>query len=102
MAKYTAKYAFDEGYWGVQIPSVKGCFTQGRTLYEARSNILEVLSLMASPEEAAAAELVDAIEVPGPVTLALHDLSESAALRTLSAYGIPVADVGILLGSAPV
>lgn len=101
MSKYIAKYAFSEGYWGVEIPAVKACFTQGRTLHEARSNILEVLSLMTSPAEAAAAELVDEIEIPGPVTLALHDLSESPALRQISAYGIPVADVGILLGSAP-
>lgn len=102
MAQYTATYEFSDGSWFVEIPAVKACFTQGETLHEARANIREVLSLMTSNEEAESAEIVDAMKLPDSVTEALHDLSESPALRTLADYGIPVADVGVLLGSAPI
>lgn len=88
--------------WFVEIPAVKACYTQGATLYAARTNIREVLSLMTTPDEAASAEVVDALTLPASVQAALNDLSASPALRTLAAHGIPVADVGILLGSAPV
>lgn len=102
MAQYTAIYEFSDGNWFVEIPAVKACFTQGATLHQARLNIREVLSLMTTPEEAASAQLVDALKLPESVTAALHDISESPALREISSHGIPVADVGILLGSAQV
>lgn len=101
MAQYTATYEFSDGYWFVEIPAVPACFTQGETLHQARANIREALALMTTPEEAASAELVDALKLPDAVTSALHDLSESPALKEIASYGIPVADVGVLLGSAP-
>ena len=46
MLKYPAKFhsAEEGGYW-VEFPDLKGCFTQGDTLEEARENDIEALTL---------------------------------------------------------
>lgn len=91
--KYFVKYEFDESnWWFTSIPEVDGCVTEGRTLDEARDRIRECLSLFVSDREAKEAELVDCVELPGPV---------SAAVRTLSECGIPSEDMGYLLESHP-
>jgi predicted RNase H-like HicB family nuclease len=40
----------DEGWIIASIPEVAGVFSQGRTREEARSNVIDALRLMLSPE----------------------------------------------------
>lgn len=55
----------DTGRWVVEVPSVPGCFTQGRTIEQARERIREALGLFIGERAAASAELVRAAESDG-------------------------------------
>lgn len=88
MSTYRVIYQLDDGVWVARIPEVKGCFTQGPTLLEARESIREVLALMAGDQEAVEAELVDDIMVPAPI---------KEALGQLVAFGLSNADIRFLL-----
>jgi predicted RNase H-like HicB family nuclease len=46
MKTYTVIYERDEeGWWVAEVPEVPGCYTQGRTIEQARERILDALSL---------------------------------------------------------
>jgi len=60
---YKVRYERDDGgWWLVEVPAVKGCRTQARSLAEARRRIREALSLFV--EDSDSAELVDDIRLP--------------------------------------
>lgn len=63
--RYVVRYEWHgDGVWFVQIPSLKGVYTQARTLRQGRKYILEVLELMVSKKAAKAAALVDDVRLP--------------------------------------
>jgi len=43
----------DEGGYTVYVPALPGCISEGETVEEARSNILEAISLYLEPTEEA-------------------------------------------------
>ena len=61
--KYTAVYEREpDGWWVVDIPQVRGCHSQGRTIEQARERVREALELFV--EDAATVEIVDDIDSP--------------------------------------
>ncbi len=40
----------EDGYYVACVPDLKGCYTQGKTLEEARKNIREVIELVLEDE----------------------------------------------------
>ena len=59
----------EDGYYVAEVPDIKGCYTQGKTLEEVMKNIREVieLCLKADKEQLPHKEFigVQRIEVPG-------------------------------------
>lgn len=103
MAEFKVQYQFDEGYWCAEVPMLKGCFTIGPTLDEARENIREVIAGMVSVEVAADAELVDDITLPEAIGRALKSAQKKVrevddVAQLLAEFGLPPADVTGLLG----
>ncbi len=41
----------DDGYFAASVPSLKGCWSQGKTREEALSNIREAIELYLEPDE---------------------------------------------------
>jgi predicted RNase H-like HicB family nuclease len=75
--KYRTVYARDEdGRWNVDIPSVKGCYTYGRSISQARARIREALGLYI--EDAERAELEEQIVLPADTK---RDVAQVQALR---------------------
>lgn len=58
----------EDGYYVVEVPDLKGCYTQGKSIEEAMKNIREVITLCleAEKEEIPRKEFigVQKIEVP--------------------------------------
>lgn len=63
MKSYEVLYERDEsGWWVANVPAVRGCHTQGRTIEEARRRVREALGLFV--DGADEAELVDKVCLP--------------------------------------
>lgn len=114
MKSYTVTYERDEsGLWVAEIQSVQGCFTQGRTIEQARERIREALGLFIG-EKAKSAALQDDVKLPARLTKRLEaarkarsraeveaqqaaEKSREIALA-LTSEGLSLRDVGTLLG----
>lgn len=62
MAKVTKEFQFKvmieqdaDGWYTASVPELEGCYTQGKTLEEARSRIKEAIQLVLETDKAAAA-----------------------------------------------
>ncbi len=47
----------DSGYYIASVPDLRGCYTQGKTVEEARKNIREVIELVLEDDDIRADEL---------------------------------------------
>ena len=66
--RYLAVYDRDEdGRWNVEIPAVKGCYTYGRTIAQARERIREALGLFVKMKNAEHVTIVDDVRLPAVV-----------------------------------
>lgn len=114
MKSYTVTYERDEsGLWVAEIASVPGCFTQGRTIEQARERIREALSLFIG-DRAQRVTLHDDVKLPARLTKRLEaakdarEKAETEARRAaevsraialaLTSEGLSLRDVGTLLG----
>lgn len=114
MKSYTVTYERDEnGLWVAEIASVPGCFTQGRTIEQARERIREALGLFIG-ERARAADLQDDVKLPARLLKRLEAAKEArsraetearqaaeksrAIALALTSEGLSLRDVGTLLG----
>jgi predicted RNase H-like HicB family nuclease len=59
-----------DGFYVVECPVFRGCFTQGKTIDEALINIREVIELCLEEKENQ-----DALESYNPQELSLHNIS---------------------------
>ncbi len=113
-------YEPDGGGWHAHIPSVPGCLTWGRSLSEARRNILEALSTCEDVFEdadrvARNAELTGEVRLPAGARKALTDYAKArqrltteqermrdaargAAVALTQSAGVSLRDAGELLG----
>lgn len=115
MKSYQVTFERDEsGRWVAEVPSVPGCFTQGRTIEQARERLREALGLVIGERAAASAELNENVKLPAPLkrrlgeTLKARSRAETEAARAaeqsretaraLVAEGLSLRDVGSLLG----
>lgn len=73
---YTATYVRDGSGWFVEIKSIPGCHSQGRTLATARDRIREALSLYVESDEVT---IVDDIRLPSAVSRALRQVERARA-----------------------
>ena len=118
--KYTVVYTPEAGRWNVEVPSVPGCVTWGRSLAAARRNAREAIAAIAASEGRDAdriereAELQEEFRLPWHVRSAyerhryererLAEQEQRAAratqdaVRDLLREGLSVRDVGDLLG----
>lgn len=121
--KYRTVFTPEGGKWNVEVPSVKGCHTWGRSLKEARRNAVDAIATCAIRDgatDAAAdriardAELVEefrfAVQVGRRLTearlarAAAEEAERQAAAATASAVisltdaGLSFRDAGLLLG----
>jgi len=57
----------EDGFFIAEVPSLKGCYTQGKTVEEAMKNIKEVIEMCLEEQEASQNEFigVQKIEVEG-------------------------------------
>lgn len=111
---YTVTYERDEsGLWVAEIQSVQGCFTQGRTIEQARERIREALGLFIG-EKAKSVALQDDVKLPARLTKRLEaarkarsraeEEAQQAAEKSreialaLTSEGLSLRDVGTLLG----
>lgn len=79
--EFRAVFTPDEnGAWNVSIPEVDGCFTWGRSLSEARRNIVEALEVSLDDSErkkiARQAIIVSEIRLPKAVQIAVDSAME--------------------------
>lgn len=104
----------DSGRWVAEVPSVPGCYTQGRTIEQARERIREALGLFVGERASASAQLVENVKLPGPLKRRLGKALEARSraeaeatraaeqsretARALVAEGLSLRDVGSLLG----
>lgn len=115
MKSYQVTFERDEsGRWVAEVPSVPGCFTQGRTIEQARKRLREALGLFIGERPAASAEFVEDVKLPVglkrrlSVALKARSRAEAEAnkaaeqsretARALVAEGLSLRDVGALLG----
>lgn len=47
----------EDGYYVASVPDLRGCYTQGKTMEEARKNIREVIELVLEDEDVLRREL---------------------------------------------
>ena len=59
-----------EGWVLATIPEVPGAISQGRTREEARSNVIDALRVVLTPDEQLAGERIDADAEPLELTIA--------------------------------
>lgn len=114
MKSYKVTYERDEnGLWAAEIASVPGCFTQGRTIEQARERIREALSLFIG-DRAERVSLVDNVKLPVRLAKRLEaakEAREKAEIESkraaeasreialaLTSEGLSLRDVGTLLG----
>ncbi len=114
MKSYTVTYERDEnGLWVAEIASAPGCFTQGRTIEQARERIREALGLFIG-DRARAVELQDDVKLPARLLKRLEAAKEARAKAetearqaaeksraialALTSEGLSLRDVGTLLG----
>jgi len=60
----------NDGFYVVECPVLRGCYTQGRTIDEALRNMREVIDLLLEEEDARAA-----VEAYHPTEIGLHTLT---------------------------
>ncbi len=60
----------EDGFFVVECPVLQGCYTQGKTLDEALSNIREVIDLLC--EEAAVRKTLEAYK---PIHISFHTIT---------------------------
>lgn len=114
MKSYTVTYERDEnGLWVAEIASVPGCFTQGRTIEQARERIREALGLFIG-DRASTVDLRDDVKLPARLLKRLEAAKEArsraeteareaaeksrAIALALTSEGLSLRDVGTLLG----
>jgi predicted RNase H-like HicB family nuclease len=110
---YKVIYEHDGSMWFARIASLDGCFTQGRTIAQARERIREALALF--DPHAGRAVLVDDVRLPKSLAVDLQEAREErqrvdaasarvqATVRRLARtlteeVGVSLADAGELLG----
>lgn len=75
---YTVQYVRGEdGLWSACVKEETGVRTQGRSISEARSRVREALAAAIGASRAAAAQLVDAIEIPAKMRRAIENLKKA-------------------------
>lgn len=111
--RYRAVFARErDGRWNVEIPAVKGCYTHGRTIAQARERIREALGLFIRNAESVT--IVDEIRLPAAVrrhVARLEDMraraeltqrqlkeAQRAAAIQLRSSGLSFRDSGEILG----
>jgi len=111
---YVIRYEQDaEGWWVAEIRGVPGCYTQGRTIEQARSRIVEALSALLDTD-VSNVEFEDDVHLPNSAQKALslaREAMEKAeaemkraeaarvnAVQALTGSGLSTRDVGRLLG----
>src|SRR6266849_2792599 len=68
---YHVAYERDEsGWWVASVRGVRGCYTQGRTVDEARRRIVEAMELFV--DNARSAKIVDDVKLPAPAKKAIR------------------------------
>ncbi len=85
MATKTYRAVYDrekDGRWNVEIPTVKGCYTHGRTIEQARERIREVLGLFV--KDAETATIVDDVRLSAAAKRRVKTLAERRAAAELS------------------
>jgi predicted RNase H-like HicB family nuclease len=115
-SKYEAVIERDaDGWWVATVPSVDGCFTQGKTIAQARERIQEALELcLEESGKKGAFDLVTRIELPPEArrileqALKRREQADAAAVqakeatvqaaRVLNKKGISRRDAAELLG----
>ena len=81
--KYRAVYDREkDGRWNVEIPAVKGCYTYGRTIEQARARIREALGLFVKNAETAT--IVDDVRLSVAARRRVKTLEERRATAALS------------------
>ena len=113
MTKYHVVYHRERAGWFVEIPSVHGCHTQGRTIEQARRHMREALSLCV--DEAAAATFSEEIQIPARMRQIVErareararaeesqerakQSTEAAVVALTKEHGFSLRDAGELLG----
>jgi len=111
---YTVTFERDEsGRWVAEVPAVPGCYTQGRTIDQARDRIREALGLFIG-ERAARVVLLDEVKLPARLSKQLGSALDARkradaeaqraseqtkqVAKALAAEGLSLHDVGTLLG----
>jgi len=114
-SKYALSLARDErGWWVATIPEVPGCYSQGRTIEQARERVREALQAWFDLAGPYAGKLVDSVELAKPILRAIASAEEArerarsaeelASERTRDAIvamvetGLSLRDAGELLG----
>ena len=73
--RYHVTYERDAtGFWVAEIPSVSGCYAQGRSLRHAKRRIREVLEFLTSSRTARAAALDENVALPARTRRQLEKL----------------------------
>ncbi|MDR3069634.1 MAG: XRE family transcriptional regulator [Propionibacteriaceae bacterium] len=111
--KLTAKCHRSGNWWAIEVPEIPGLFTQTRRLDQVEAMVLDAVSMLdEQPEEGFSVTVVP--ELPGEIEAFIQDLKEAhsrllkaeketarinrAAAKKLSDEGLPLRDVGAILG----
>jgi len=63
--RYQVTYERDAtGFWVAEVPTVSGCYAQGRSLRHAKKRIREVLAFLTTARTVRAATLVEDVALP--------------------------------------
>lgn len=114
MAEYTVEVVRSGGWWAVTVPALPGVFTQARRLDQVENMAIGAIAMFlgVDPVEvgevtvrvtppASAARLIDEMERAGGVARSAAAAASAArrqAARMLRDEGLPIRDVGTLLG----
>ena len=111
---YVIRYELDaEGWWVAEIRGVPGCYTQGRTIEQARARIVEALAALLDAD-VSHVEFEDDVRLPSAARKALEaaraaarrannqaeaaERARTRAAHALTRSGLSNRDVGRLLG----
>jgi DNA-directed RNA polymerase specialized sigma24 family protein len=110
--KLTAKAIRSEGWWAVEVPEIKGLFTQARRLDQVKAMVLDAASLLTDRPESDF-EVALEVDLPGHVgdwVESVHRYAETAreaqaeashlarkAAHELAVEGLPLRDIGSIL-----
>ena len=111
---YTATATREGGWWVLEVEGVRGGYTQARRLDQAEAMVRDLIALLLDvPEdsfdvevvpELSAATWADALQAARQARVVLDETQEQArtaldrAVRAMHEEGLPVRDIGRLLG----